>query len=563
MRILTFFAALLGAFALAIIGTTPPGAVGANAPAADFSAARAMEDVRIISARPHVTGSPENAVVRTHIIGRFEELGMEVTATQGQVPERGLEKMGHWSGTRPDSLTFTNIIATLPGRDRTKPAVLLMAHHDTVWNSPGAPDDTAGIVSIIESLRASSAQGQLERDVVALITDAEELGLVGARQFFAENPLRTRIGAIINVEARGGGGRTTLFQTSRNNGNAVKLYANAVGTPGGSSLATFVYEALPNDTDLTPALEMDVVAYNLSFIGRPGLYHSPKATPDRLDQGSVQDMGQQTLELMRALGGAETLPAAQPNRTFFDLFGLVVIHYGAVVGWLLLALTAALHIFALRTNTQVLGNTNRLWRSVAASLSVIIGGGGLLYALNWLSGSTAPNAYYDRLAATPMLEVQALLICIGILAATAPLWAGRKGSVFGVVIALAAQILAPTTAFIVVFPLLISGLATVIAQFTPKPWDAAPKIIGGALVGGFLLQYGHQLMQGVGPSIPSLTALLAALTLPLLGLLIPAVNARKSLGLAILCIFAATAIALYVRLDPVADTVADYASLKG
>ena len=155
------------------------------------------------------------------------------------------------------------------------------------------------------------------------------------------------------------------------------------------------------------------------------------------------------------------------------------------------------------------------------------------------------------------------MICIGILAATAPLWAGRKGSVFGVVIALAAQILAPTTAFIVVFPLLISGLTTVIAQFTPKPWDAAPKIIGGALVGGFLLQYGHQLMQGVGPSIPSLTAFLAALTLPMLGLLIPAVNGRKSLGLAILCIFAATAIALFVRLDPVADTVADYASLKG
>ncbi len=563
MRIWTFFAALLGAFALAIVGTTPPAPVGADAPETEFSAARAMQDVAIIAAQPHVTGSPENAEVRTHIIARFEALGMEVTTTEGQVPERGLDKFGHWSGTRPDSLTFTNIIATLPGRDRTKPAIMLMAHHDTVWNSPGAPDDTAGVVAIIESLRASTAQGQLERDVVAFITDAEELGLVGARQFFGENPLRERVGAVVNVEARGGGGRTTLFQTSRDNGAAVELYADAVGTPGGSSLATFVYETLPNDTDLTPALELPLVAYNLSFIGRPGLYHSPLATPENLDQGSVQDMGQQTLALTRALGNAEALPAAAPNRTFFDLFGLSLIHYGAVVGWVLLALTAALHLFALRTNENSGGRTNRVWRSVGASLGVIVGGGGLLYALNWVSGSSVPDAYYDRLAAIPMLETQALLVCAGVLAATAPLWAGRKGSAFGLVIALAAQILAPTTAFIIVFPLLVTGLATVAAHFTPKPWDAAPKIIGGAIAGGFLLQYGHQLMQGVGPTMPSLAALLAALAIPVLGLLIPEARGRRAIALAVICLFAATAVALFVRLDPVADTVADYESLKG
>ncbi len=566
MRYLTFFSALLGAFALAIIGTTPPGPVGADAPETKFSAARAMEDVRIIAARPHVTGSAENAAVRAHIIARFEALGMEVATTQGQVPERGLDKFGHWSGTRPDSLTFTNIIATLPGRDRTKPALVLMAHHDTVWNSPGAPDDTAGVVAIIESLRASTAQGQLERDVIAFITDAEELGLVGARQFFGENPLRERVGAVVNVEARGGGGRTTLFQTSRDNGAAVELYADAVGTPGGSSLATFVYETLPNDTDLTPALELPLVAYNLSFIGRPGLYHSPLATPENLDQGSVQDMGQQTLALTRALGNAEALPAVAPNRTFFDLFGLVLIHYGAVVGWVLLVLTAALHVFALQINTQAAkdtNSTNRVWRSVGTSLGVIVGGGGLLYALNWVSGSSVPDAYYDRLAAIPMLEAQALLICAGVLAATAPLWAGRKGSAFGLMIVLAAQILAPTTAFIIVFPLLVTGLATVAAHFTPKPWDAAPKIIGGAIAGGFLLQYGHQLMQGVGPTMPSLAALLAALAIPVLGLLIPAVKGRTAMGVAALCLFAATAIALFVRFDPVAETVADYESLKG
>ena len=557
MRSLPFILAFIGAIVLAIVGTTPPFALGKNAEESVFSAGRAMDHVRVIAAEPHVTGSRANTAVRTYISLQFEALGMDVVTTTGQVPEAGLEKFGHWSGTRPDALTFTNIIATLPGRDRTKPALMLMAHHDTVWNSPGAPDDTAGVAAIIETLRAITATGPLERDVVAFITDAEELGLVGARQFFSRNALRERIGAIINLEARGGGGRTTLFQTSADNGNAVRLYAESVGRPGGSSLATFVYETLPNDTDLTPALELDVVAYNLSFIGRPGLYHSPLATPENLDRGSLQDMGAQTLALTRALGEAEELPGPAPSRTFFDVFGLFTVQYGAVLGWVLLGVAAALNVLALR------GANGSALRSVGAALAVIAGGGGLLFVLNLVSGAGTSNEYYDRLAAIPMLEAQAFLACAAVLAATAPLWAGRAGSIVGLAIALAAQIIAPVTAFIVVFPLLVGGLAAVAAQYLPSPAGNVAKVLGAAIVGGFLLQFGHFLMQGVGPDMPWLAALLAALAMPILGLLLPVANRKAAFTIAFACLLGATAIALFVRFDPVAETVADYESLKG
>ncbi|GMN12538.1 M20/M25/M40 family metallo-hydrolase [Altererythrobacter sp. MTPC7] len=563
MRHLPVIAAIIGAFILAIIATTPPRDAGLSAPGTAFSAARAMQDVEIIAREPHVTGSQANAEVREHIAGRLQAIGMEVSTTQGLVPEQGLDKFGNWSGTRPDALTFTNVIGVLPGRDRSKPALLLMAHHDTVWNSPGAPDDTAGVAAIIETLRASQAQGPLERDVIALFTDAEELGLVGARQFFGENPLRERVGAIVNLEARGGGGRTTLFQTSRNNGGAVEAYAGAVDTPGGSSLATFVYETLPNDTDLTPALELDVTAYNLSFIGRPGLYHSPLATPANLDRGALQDMGEQTLALTRALGEAQALPEAAPNATFFDVFGLFVLHYGTVTGWILLGLTILLHIFAIRTNEAMIAPRNRVWRSVGASMGVIVGGGAVLYLLNLVSGAGAEGSYYDRLAAIPYLEAQALLVCAGALAVTAPLWAGRKGTLFGLVLAIAAQVIAPITTFIIVFPLLVVGVAGFVSHFLPERIGLGVKVVGGAIAGGFLLQYGHQLMQGVGPDMPSVTALLAALAIPALGMLVPRSDGKASPRIAAICLLAALAIALFVRFDPVADTVADYASMKG
>lgn len=553
--------ALVVGVGLAILGTTPQPPAPTDSPAAEFSAARAMEHVRIIAAKPHPTGSEANAEIRAYVISEMRAMGLEVSTTTGEVPQRSLDRFGHWSGTRPDSLTLTNIIGILPGTDRTAPAVALMAHHDTVWASPGAPDDTAGVASILETARAVKASGTLQRDVILVLTDGEELGLLGARQFFASNPLGNRIGAIINLEARGGGGRTTLFQTSSQNGEAVDVYRQAVSRPGGSSLATFVYEVLPNDTDLTPALGRDYTAYNLGFIGRSGLYHSPKATPDNLDQGALQDMGDQTLELTTALGNAGTLPQQSENRTFFDAFGIILISYGTAVGWALFAVMAALHLYCLSGNGDGYGGK---LKGLGATIGVLFGGGLLLFLINILSGAAAGEAdYYDRLAAIPKLEVQALLICVAALAASAPLWAGRKGSIGGVLIALILQIYAPITAYVIVWPFLMSGIAGAVSTRFEGRWTAGVSVVCGALALGFILQYGHQLMQGVGPDLPSVTAALAALLIPMLGVLIPTVKKKAAFSIAAMCLVLAIAMAIWVRFDPVADTVAAYESLKG
>ncbi|MCR2833951.1 M20/M25/M40 family metallo-hydrolase [Parerythrobacter lacustris] len=551
-------AVVLG-LALAVLATTPQPSAPLSADETEFSAARAMEHVRIIAREPHPTGSAENAEVRAYLERQIEALGGEVTLEEASVPERGLEKMERWSGERPEALTLTNVIGVFPGTDPSAEAVALMAHHDTVYGSPGAPDDSAGVAAILETVRAIRASGQAKRDIVILLTDGEELGLLGARHFFAENPLAQRIGAIINLEARGGGGRTTLFQTSADNGAAIEVYAGAVGRPGGSSLATFIYEALPNDTDLTPALELDYAAYNLSFIGRPGQYHSPKATPDALDQGAVQDMGDQSLALTSALANAEALPAPQPNRTFFDLLGLFLIHYGSVAGWLLLGVAAALHLLCLRGNMP-----GGWWRGLAAGGAVMVGGGVALYLANLLSGAGSGELrYYDRLAAIPMLEGQALMLCVAALVVALPLWAGRAGSILGMLIALAMQIAAPTTAFLVVWPLLLAGIIGVSKRYLPGMSGDALRVVLASVALGMLLQFGHMFMQGVGPDLPSVGVLLAALAIPVLGPLVPPVEAKRAVVVAAICTVAALTIATYVRLDPIAETVPAYRSMRG
>ncbi|MBP6362285.1 MAG: M20/M25/M40 family metallo-hydrolase [Novosphingobium sp.] len=182
--------ALVSGLLLGIYATVPPAAKPADAPAQEFSAGRAMADVRVIAARPHPTGSAENAEVRRHLLLRMSALGMEVQTEATLLPQDGLERLNRWSGRSDTAVTMTNMIGILPGRDRSLPAVMIMSHHDTVWGSPGAADDTTGVAASLEVVRAVKAKGQPERDLIVLVTDAEELGLMGAKHFFANNPLR-------------------------------------------------------------------------------------------------------------------------------------------------------------------------------------------------------------------------------------------------------------------------------------------------------------------------------------------------------------------------------------
>ena len=139
-------AASVGAVVLAIVSTTPPAPVGSDAPAAAFSATRAMADVRVIGRAPHPTGSVEDAVVRmgiwSHGCGRW---GWTVATADGAMDADGAKRLADWSKSSVTP-SLTNIVAILPGRDRSLPAVLLMAHHDSVWGSPVRPTTGRGRV---------------------------------------------------------------------------------------------------------------------------------------------------------------------------------------------------------------------------------------------------------------------------------------------------------------------------------------------------------------------------------------------------------------------------------
>lgn len=552
--------AVLISLVFAILAITPPAPQGLDTPADQFSSARAMKDVAIIAAKPHPTGSLENEIVRKYLSGRLNTLGMDVSFSESFLNERSLKRLNKWSGETKTKQEIVNVIGVLPGADRSKPALLLMAHHDTVWGSPGAADDTVGIASILEIVRALKEAGTQNRDLIVLFTDGEEVGLSGATDFFKNHPLRDKIGAVINFEARGGGGTVNMFQTSAQNGNVARLYARSVKEPSASSLSTFVYNVLPNDTDLTPALEHHYAAYNIANLGGAEYYHSPKIDAEALDEGTLQHMGSQGLDLTRALLSAQDLPAKKPDATFFDLFGLFTVIYAPFWGWVFLlfaAIGGALSVSRKLIGKDIIGGCLKM-------LGFLIIGGILLYGLNILSGHGPSADYYDRLAAIPRLEWLALFLCFTVFFALFGRKALSENARLGAVIplfllAVLGQALAPTAAYFLTLPLLLCTATSLILQRWPdKKISAVITVIFTALVIGYMLSLAHLLMLGVGPDmlfVAILPAAIAALAIfPLFaGLSKRAITPLVFTGLAV-----STGLALWIRLDPIASTVPLY-----
>ncbi|MEI6487118.1 MAG: M20/M25/M40 family metallo-hydrolase [Sphingomonadales bacterium] len=564
--LLTLLAAAVVGWASVQVPTPQP----YTAPVDQFAAGRAMADVRQLASQPHPTGSAANLANIGALERRLASLGFATRRVVTPLPEKPASRLAKWGGN-PATSPAISLVATRAGRDRSLPAVALMAHHDSVWASPGAADDVAGVAAALEIARAIPAASQ-QRDLVLLITDAEELGLVGARAILAPgaaaDPIAAKIGVIINLEARGGGGRAMMFQTGPDNGALVRRFAALTPGASGSSLAVTLYENLPNDTDFTPAKLRGMMGLNFAFIGNAWGYHSPLMTPDRLDQGGLQHLGDSALAITRDLLTAPALPARAPNAVFASAPFLGVISYDVGAGWAILAaavLLLGLAAWWRRGEWTVAGGL----MAFGQELLVLIIAGLLLFGLNLLSGSVG-SEYYDRLAALPRLEAMAGLALLAVLVVLAGAPAGTlwdRWLAWGklcLLAALAVQILLPGAGPVFAWSALLAALAAAIAA---RPGAAgAGQTVPAALIAIPGLALGAELFHfaflGIGGPLPFA---LVPLLLPVLALaapLLPGGPRRPALLAGGICLALAAGIALWVNLDATAPSVPPYAGTE-
>lgn len=289
--------------------------VPASAPAIRFSAMRADATLaRILGPeKPHPAATQENAAVRARIIAEFAKIGVKATTYRGF----GCNANRHFALVA--CATVMDIIAEVqPGEGK---AVVLLAHYDSVPAGPGAADDGSGVATVIETARALKARRDSAHPVIAIITDGEEYGLLGAAAFLDNPALRARVGAVVNVEARGNRGPSILFQTSPGDGKLIDLYARNVPHYATSSLYAEIYRFLPNDTDLTLFIRDGFTSFNFAFVGNVAHYHTPLDRRVNLSLVTLQQHGDNMLGVATALEHTDFASLKGGNDIYVDFFG--------------------------------------------------------------------------------------------------------------------------------------------------------------------------------------------------------------------------------------------------
>lgn len=287
---------------LTVLDQAPPAPAPVGAPADGFSADRAHAHIERIAERPHPMGTAEHDRVRDHLVAELEALGLEseVHESWGVPPAR----LGEIDGVVPVG-RVRNIVAVIEGTDPTG-QVLLAAHYDSVPAGPGANDDGAGVAAVLETARALTEEGTPPRnDVVLLLTDGEEIALLGAEAFTADHPRGAGAGVVLNHEARGAGGAVMMFRTTPGAAPLVRTFAETAPYPLADSTTAAVFEFLPNDTDFTAFRAGGLAGMDFAYAGGSAHYHSALDTPEHVDRGSLQQMGANTLALTRVLAGAD------------------------------------------------------------------------------------------------------------------------------------------------------------------------------------------------------------------------------------------------------------------
>ena len=327
---------LLAAIAwLSTLSHFTPKPASAQAPQSEFSSARAMAHLPEVARAARPTGSPEHTRVREYLLQQFRDLG--------HVPEVQTATAMRFSL----AATVRNILVRIPGTEPESPAVLVTAHYDSRGIAVGTADDGAGVVAILEAVRALGSGPLLRNDLIVLISDAEELGLLGAQAFADEHPWLADVALVLGIEMRGGGGPSMMFETGADNGWIMEAFSNAAPRPWANSISREVYQRMGNSTDFAVFREEGKQGLNFASVAKPNVYHQTYDTVESLSEATVQHIGSQVLAMIRHLGNADLTKVDAPDVIFFTLplIGLVV--YGAVWNWIIGALVGVGWVLAL------------------------------------------------------------------------------------------------------------------------------------------------------------------------------------------------------------------------
>jgi len=325
-----------------------------------------------IGSRP--TGTEPNAQARAYVIDQLRLFGFEVRVQEVDAsrPEFGL------------TAHVRNIIATKRGR--MDDAIAIVSHYDSGPDTPGGADAALGTAVALESARLLGAR-PLRHTLSIILTDGEELGLMGAAGLLEDRDAIEPIRAYINLEAIGASGAAVLFESGPGNGWIVGPWARAAPHPRGSSYMLEVYRRLPNDTDFTILKRTGRPGLNFAAVDDSYSYHTPRDTPGRVTTTAVVQTGQNVVAIVEALDREDLTRRASTHAIYFDVGRAFAVTYSPRAGTALTVIACLLALVAWARVLRFVMVATGPGRVLVAFLVGAIGtaaGVGAMVAATWL-----------------------------------------------------------------------------------------------------------------------------------------------------------------------------------
>jgi Peptidase family M28 len=112
-----------------------------------------------------------------------------------------LKKLG-WKTQLEKFPEGINVFAEREGTSKTSGSILISAHYDTVFNSPGADDNATGVAVTLEVARLFASR-PTPRTLQLVFFDKEEAGLLGSKAFVANKIHLENLYGVINMDMVG------------------------------------------------------------------------------------------------------------------------------------------------------------------------------------------------------------------------------------------------------------------------------------------------------------------------------------------------------------------------
>jgi hypothetical protein len=499
---------------------------------AEFSAERAWAHIEEIARSPRPVGTPAHDRARSYVLAELEALGLEVDTLT-------VLSSGRWGPTVMEALT-RNVMARLRGTASTG-AVLVMSHYDTAPLAPGAGDAGIGVATVLESARALAAGEVPRNDIVFVLTDAEELGLLGALAFAETHPWADDVAFVLNFEARGTSGPAVLFETGPGSGWAVQQLGRVGRRAVTSSIIPEAYARMPNDTDFTVFRGRGMPGLNFAIGASAEWYHTPGDNPENLSRASVHHMGHNGLRMARLLAATDLEAVPRTERVYFHVPGFGLVNYPP--SWTV-PLGVLLVAAYLATGAWVARRGRLTWWGIPLGLVAAVAG--LLAAIlaaHWLWGavqfrhdewgSLFGRAIYREWPYTLAVTALTIALVTGIFGLLRR-WLSAETLALGALLlpvagGVATAFILPSASYLLLWPTLLA-LATTALLATGEDPGTGPRPNRwrtGAAVGGAVL-----IVLLLAPTVYLVHALLSIAVAPLIAavvgvlvlLLIPAID---------------------------------------